>query len=145
MTDPGTGPTPAVTPPPRWLTYNTWAVIAVLNREVQEDPAYGAQICEATGLGPGTVHPILKHLTDAGWAESWTEPAHQRDLPAPSRRPGGPPRRYYRLTEAGRTAVGKLAPRPTAPTGGPGCGRPGLADSLDAPVFRGGMTKRAVR
>ncbi|RSM56803.1 hypothetical protein DMB66_32810 [Actinoplanes sp. ATCC 53533] len=144
MTDPNTSPTPAVTPPPRWLTSHAWAVIAVLDRAVEQDPAYSNQICEATGLGQGTVHPILTHLVDAGWAESWTHPAHQDGLPGQPRRPGGPPRRYYRLTEAGRTAVDELAPQPAAPVGAAGGGRPGVAGPPDVPVFRGGMTKRVV-
>lgn len=127
MTDP-TGPVPARMPPPRWLTSNAWAVIAVLDRAVEAEPAYGTQICRATGLGPGTVHPILQHLTAAGWAESWTKPAHQGDQP----RPGGPPRRYYRLTDTGRTAMDGLAPEP-APPGAPG-GQPNVVGSQNPPV-----------
>ena len=144
MTDPDTGTAPAVTPSPRWLTSKTWAVVTVMARAGEANPAYGGLICKVTGLGSGTVHPVLQHLIDAGWAESWMEPAHQRDVPGQPRRTGGPPRRYYRLTDAGRIAVDELAPRSAPPASEPGCGELNAARSQNLPLFRGGMTKRAV-
>jgi len=133
MTGPDTGPAPAVTAPPGWLTSNAWAVIDVVAQGGRGEPVYGTQICQVTGLGQGTVHPILVHLIEAGWVQSWIDPAHQGDLPGQPRRPGGPPRRYYRLADAGRTATAELAPRPAPPAG-----------VQNPPLFRGGMTKRAV-
>jgi PadR family transcriptional regulator, regulatory protein PadR len=66
-------------------------------RAMLEEPGkqlYGLQICEASGLASGTIHPILARLERLGWAESqWeeTDPHEQ----------GRPRRRYYALTKDG--------------------------------------------
>jgi len=72
------------------------AILAVLDRE----ECYAIEIIDRLGAypalaaTPGTVYPLLARLTKADlvgtrWAES----------------PGGPPRKYYRLTAAGRTSL----------------------------------------
>src|SRR4051812_37992350 len=70
----------------------TQAAIAVLRVFAQEPTKelYGLEICDATGLPSGTVHPILARLEVAGILESqWEEidPAVE----------GRPRRRYYSL------------------------------------------------
>ncbi|NUP23452.1 MAG: PadR family transcriptional regulator [Streptomyces sp.] len=58
-------------------------------------PAHGLGIAHHTGLGHGTVYPILHRLEAAGWLHSEPE---QGDVC------GRPPRRLYTLTDQ--------APRP---------------------------------
>lgn len=64
---------------------------------------YGSQIVDelaarpALALTGGTVYPLLSRLLKAGLIDStWQES------------PVGPPRKYYRLTEAGRSAHADL-------------------------------------
>jgi DNA-binding MarR family transcriptional regulator len=64
------------------------------------DQPWGLTICRASGLGPGTVYPILERLREAGWIGTRTETA------APDR----PPRTVYHLTLQGQTAAG-LTPK----------------------------------
>ena len=62
-----------------------------------EDPTkdlYGLEICAATGLPSGTVHPILARFEALGWLESSWEQVDPREQ-------GRPRRRYYRLTANG--------------------------------------------
>jgi DNA-binding PadR family transcriptional regulator len=56
----------------------------------------GYPLCRAAQVGPGTVYTLLSHLEDAEWVTSeWdTETA-----------PNGGRRRFYRLTERGRTGA----------------------------------------
>lgn len=78
------------------LTRTTLDVLGVLLTSSKDDPAWGLKICEETGLGSGTVYPILDRLTENGWitAKQETDP-----------HPGRPARRYYELTDAGRTSA----------------------------------------
>jgi len=66
-------------------------------RALLEDPTherYGLELCAASGLPSGTIHPILARLEKIGWLES-----HWEDIdPA---RAGRPRRRYYRLSPDG--------------------------------------------
>jgi PadR family transcriptional regulator PadR len=67
---------------------------------------YGLEVCDATGLRSGTIHPILIRLEGFGWLESrWEEvnPAAE----------GRPRRRFYRLTPDGAIkASAAIAARP---------------------------------
>jgi predicted transcriptional regulator len=65
------------------------------------DQPWGLTICRETGLGPGTVYPILERLQAAGWIGSRTEA---------STHPGRPPRTVYHLTLRGQTAA-SLTPK----------------------------------
>lgn len=66
------------------------------------EPLYGYQIAkqlERDGTGTaimkqGTLYPVLRSLSAGGFLESQVEPSVS-----------GPPRRYYRITEAGRTVL----------------------------------------
>lgn len=75
------------------MTQTTQAVL----RALLEDPGterYGLEICAATGLPSGTVHPILARLEVLGWVDS----AWEQIDPKEKRRPR---RRYYLLNAQG--------------------------------------------
>jgi DNA-binding PadR family transcriptional regulator len=57
----------------------------------------GWDLMQATGLASGTVYPILRRMTDAGWIEA-TE----------VRRNGNRKRQCYSITELGRAQVQSL-------------------------------------
>lgn len=53
---------------------------------------WGFDLMRATGLGSGTLYPLLARLENVKWMTSgWAEPEA----------PGKPPRRYYKLTQYG--------------------------------------------
>ncbi|MFF5080639.1 PadR family transcriptional regulator [Actinoplanes sp. CA-054009] len=67
---------------------------------VEFEDRYGNEIVRRLGeepnlaAGEGTIYPLLSRLRRSGWLESkWVES------------PTGPPRRYYGLTMAGRSAL----------------------------------------
>ena len=76
------------------------ALLAVLG--VSGEPMYGYQIAktlERSGEGvlsgkQSALYPVLRNLQAAGLLDSFVEPSD-----------AGPPRRYYRITSAGRTAL----------------------------------------
>ncbi|MFC4062464.1 PadR family transcriptional regulator [Planomonospora corallina] len=75
----------------------TMQVQAIL-RVFLSDPAqrrYGLELCEATELPSGTVHPVLARLERIGWLDGhWEEPGAHADA-------GRPRRRYYTITPDG--------------------------------------------
>ncbi len=75
------------------MTQSTQAVLRELLDRRTED-AYGLEICSATGLPSGTVHPILARFEALGWLTSSWEDVDPREQ-------GRPRRRYYRLTAEG--------------------------------------------
>jgi PadR family transcriptional regulator len=83
------------------ITYPTGVVLQALAGGC----AYGFEIIDATGLGAGTVYPILRRLED----ESLVRSSWERVTRA--RAEGRPPRRNYRLTPAGRERVGEAIRR----------------------------------
>ena len=68
------------------------------------EPMYGYQIAkvidgqaeEAPVLKQGALYPVLRSLESSGLLESRVEPSVS-----------GPPRRYYRITDAGRTTLAR--------------------------------------
>ncbi|MBP3982804.1 PadR family transcriptional regulator [Pseudoxanthomonas helianthi] len=80
------------------------ALLAVLARA--EEPMYGyliAKKLERVGDGvlsgkQSALYPVLRNLEGAGLLDSFVEPSMT-----------GPPRRYYRITEAGRAALREWA------------------------------------
>jgi DNA-binding PadR family transcriptional regulator len=69
------------------MTTPTRMVLQVLH--AAQHPLYGLEIARATGLGTGTVYPILRRLEKHGRVHATEETgAH----------PGRPPRRYYQPT-----------------------------------------------
>jgi len=77
----------------------TLAVLDILDAVAsapEGTPAWGLKLCEQTGLGTGTVYPVLDRLLRARWiTDRWEEPP-------PADRP---PRRFYEITGEGRTAL----------------------------------------
>jgi DNA-binding PadR family transcriptional regulator len=102
------------------MTIPTQLVLRVLLAEPTQE-MYGLQICAASGLPSGTIHPILARLEGLEWLESrWEDAVPQEE--------GRPRRRYYKLTKDGAertrialaqatTSVSALALRPR-PAGG---------------------------
>ena len=61
---------------------------------------HGYEIMQLTGVGPGTLYPMLARLEDQGMlASQWQE----------AKLEGRPPRHIYSLTEAGRVLAQSLA------------------------------------
>jgi PadR family transcriptional regulator, regulatory protein PadR len=90
---------------PLRLTYPTVLVLDA----VAHGCVYGFDIIEATGLGSGTVYPILRRLERAGLLKGTQEPLRE------ATGSGRPRRRYYAITGAGaRTLRAALARHPAA-------------------------------
>ncbi|TQS43672.1 PadR family transcriptional regulator [Cryptosporangium phraense] len=92
------------------LTVSTARVLAAFLADAGADH-YGLELMQSAGLASGTLYPILRRLTSAGWlSASWeaVDPAEA----------GRPARRYYRLTADGvveaRQALAELRAQ-TAP------------------------------
>jgi PadR family transcriptional regulator PadR len=74
------------------LTTPTRFVLDVLMAAGSDEHVWGYRICEQSGLGSGTVYPILERLEEAGWiAGVW-------EAEAPVDRPR---RRFYEVTGTG--------------------------------------------
>jgi PadR family transcriptional regulator PadR len=66
---------------------------------------YGFEIMDATGLPSGTVYPALRRMEKGGLIRSAWESEKQARIEQ------RPPRKYYRLTRAGDTALSAAADR----------------------------------
>lgn len=75
------------------MTLTTQLVLQSLLQQ-PATPQYATQVCEATGLQSGTVHPILTRLESHGWLQSEWEATDPRIE-------GRPRRRYYTFTPDG--------------------------------------------
>ena len=78
---------------------------AMILQSIETESIYGFSIMERTGLPSGTVYPALRRLErDALIQSEWEKQAiadkEQR-----------PPRKYYKVTLAGRTALRHLVKR----------------------------------
>ena len=77
-------------------------LLGVVNRA--SEPVYGYQVAKSLDAGresdlamkQGALYPVLRSLERSGLLESSVEPSV-----------AGPPRRYYRITEKGRAALGR--------------------------------------
>ena len=83
------------------LTYPTALVLQAL----LQGHHHGFEIMDAVGLPSGTVYPILRRLDAEGFVRSRWE---KEGL---ARREQRPPRRYYELTQVGRTVAAEAASR----------------------------------
>ncbi|MFD9630107.1 PadR family transcriptional regulator [Streptomyces violascens] len=83
----------AVARPPFRMTTPTRLVLTALDQHGQ---LFGLDIVRVTGLGSGTIYPILARLHAHGWITGDDETGPH---------PGRPARRYHQLTERGRTGV----------------------------------------
>ncbi|HLW97045.1 MAG TPA: helix-turn-helix transcriptional regulator [Candidatus Acidoferrales bacterium] len=66
---------------------------------------YGYNLMETTGLPSGTVYPALRRLEQEGLICS------QRELQSIADAEQRPPRKYYKLTPSGKTALRKSSKR----------------------------------
>ena len=85
------------------MTRTTRDVLHVLLDGSRED-LHGLEICRRTGLGSGTVYPILARLERAGWLSTRWEDEESWQNPEDGRR--RPRRRFYTLTGEGSLAAG---------------------------------------
>jgi len=77
----------------------SFGTVAILHA-IASGSEFGFDIMDATGLTSGTVYPALDSLEEKGLLRSrWEDPRI-------ARREGRPPRRYFKLTAAGTTALG---------------------------------------
>lgn len=82
------------------LTFTSGIVLEAIARGA----SYGFQIIDETGLPSGTVYPALRRLESAGLIRSvWDSRKAETS--------GGPARRDYRLTAAGRAQQNRLRER----------------------------------
>jgi PadR family transcriptional regulator, regulatory protein PadR len=72
-------------------------VLAALRRGDTYGYELAEQISKSIEIAEGTLYPLLRKLKEDGLCETY--------LSAES---GGPPRKYYRLTDAGKTAESEL-------------------------------------
>jgi PadR family transcriptional regulator, regulatory protein PadR len=92
------------------LTVQVQLVLQALLRDPTAE-TYGLELCEETGLQPGTAYPILLRLEHEGWAASRWEDIDPRAEKRPARR-------YYRLTAGGAAQASAAlagARRPAGP------------------------------
>lgn len=83
------------------MTYPTALVLVA----IRNGHRYGFDLMDATGLPDGTVYPILRRLERRGvLSGAWEDESRAR---AEHR----PPRRYYRLTPLGESALEEVLER----------------------------------
>ncbi|MGA9852587.1 MAG: PadR family transcriptional regulator [Gammaproteobacteria bacterium] len=78
------------------------ALVLLATLAEAREPQYGYQIAkqlerdeeESSVMKQGTLYPVLRSLSTAGLLDSYVEPSVS-----------GPPRRYYTITDAGRTVL----------------------------------------
>jgi len=75
------------------LSLQTLRVLQAFAAEPDE-PRYGLELMQATGLKSGTMYPVLHRLETEGWLRSWDEPVEAAEV-------GRPARRLYALTPTG--------------------------------------------
>jgi PadR family transcriptional regulator PadR len=69
-------------------------VLALLSREDGYAYDIAARLSELIGMGEGTIYPLMRRLQADGLVKTYLEESAS-----------GPPRKYYRLTPAGRTTL----------------------------------------
>jgi PadR family transcriptional regulator, regulatory protein PadR len=78
--------------------------VAVLQMDHEEDGhIWGYALSKKSGVRSGVLYPQLDRMLGEGWLEDhWEEHAEGKKRP---------PRRYYTLTDAGRTQLGAVVMR----------------------------------
>ena len=69
-------------------------VLALIARHDSYAYEIAARLAEAIGMGEGTIYPLMRRLQADGLVETYLVES-----------PAGPPRKYYKLTEAGRKSL----------------------------------------
>lgn len=93
------------------LTVQTMRLLRVL-LDSPEEWHYGLGMAEEADLKSGTLYPILRRLTDAGWLERKWEDVDPSEA-------GRPRRRLYRLTGDGAVAARREIAEHVASLAGP--------------------------
>ena len=66
-------------------------VLALLHRQDSYAYQIASQLAEAIGMGEGTIYPLMRRLQSDGLVETYLVESKE-----------GPPRKYYRLSDAGK-------------------------------------------
>jgi PadR family transcriptional regulator PadR len=66
-------------------------VLALLSKGDNYAYDIASRMADAVGMGEGTIYPLMRRLQSDGLVETYLVES-----------PAGPPRKYYRLSEAGR-------------------------------------------
>ena len=102
MTDPATDTEPQLRKFQKELSTGTVSLVLLAVLARSDEPLYGYQIAKRLEQAgdpllagkQSALYPVLRNLSAAGLAESHVEPSVT-----------GPPRRYYRITTAGRAVL----------------------------------------
>ena len=68
-------------------------VLALLSRQDSYAYEIASRLADGIGMGEGTIYPLMRRLQADGLVETYLQES-----------PAGPPRKYYRLTEAGQAS-----------------------------------------
>jgi PadR family transcriptional regulator PadR len=68
-------------------------VLALLSRGDNYAYEIASRLADAIGMGEGTIYPLMRRMQSEGLVETYLVESSS-----------GPPRKYYRLTEAGRAS-----------------------------------------
>jgi PadR family transcriptional regulator, regulatory protein PadR len=69
-------------------------VLALLSRADGYAYDIASRLAEDIGMGEGTIYPLMRRMQSEGLVKTYLEESSS-----------GPPRKYYQLTKAGRTAL----------------------------------------
>ena len=69
-------------------------VLTLLSRADGYGYEIASRLMQEVGMGEGTIYPLMRRMQDDGLVTTYLVEA-----------PGGPPRKYYRMTEAGRATL----------------------------------------
>ena len=70
-------------------------VLALLSQRDSYAYEIASRLADAIGMGEGTIYPLMRRLQNDGLVETYLVES-----------PAGPPRKYYRLSEAGNASFG---------------------------------------
>lgn len=71
-----------------------FCVLALLSRGNSYAYEIASRLSLAVGMGEGTIYPLMRRMQTDGLVVTYLEES-----------PSGPPRKYYRLTDAGRATL----------------------------------------
>lgn len=69
-------------------------VLALLSRGDSYAYEIASRMADAVDMGEGTIYPLMRRMQSEGLVQTYLEES-----------PSGPPRKYYRLTEAGHARL----------------------------------------
>jgi len=69
-------------------------VLTLLSRADAYGYEIASRLMQEVGMGEGTIYPLMRRMQDDGLVSTYLVEA-----------PGGPPRKYYRMTDAGRKTL----------------------------------------